>query len=156
MSALLAGFIQLGWGIGFNDDSLQPPDYRYYNYPTTFADTPLQYGVVWPFPRLLGGGSAAGYGFDIAPPQQWEYGGWWTGHHRRAIVSGVVYSAPGVPAAGATVMLFNWTGVLVDQGVTDVNGNYSLGDPNLTDNFVVAQSSDDTMQGVTTPYLEGS
>lgn len=159
MSAFIGGSASNGplngSNLGMNDESVQPPDYRL-SPPFSLSLTPHDTDWLWPRSQMLG--TSAGVLNPDPAAQAWEWNVYATGQHTRKRVTGQTLNAAGAPLGGVTVILFNTpTNVVVDTGVSDAAGNYSLGDPNATTNFVVgylpgspdvAGTTVDTISGV--------
>jgi hypothetical protein len=149
---------------GINDDQIAPPDFRYFvDYAPAWGSPGDCQGpdMSWPRSHLFGNGPAAlGNPFTGARDGMsylWELDCYWTGGHRRSVVSGQTLDSGGAAVAGATVYLMNAaTGQVVDTAVSDAGGNYKMGDPNSTTNFVVAQLPSTPIMGATVNTLTGT
>jgi hypothetical protein len=152
-------------GVGRNDDSIQPADYR--------VSLPQMYGVadqlrftdiLWRRSQRLGTGGqdggtqGLGGGILDAAGQYWEWNFPPTGMRRRKFITGFVYDVTGSPVSGAIVQLYDTaTGLLVDQTTSAGDGSYTVGDPNAVNCFLVGYlfGSPDTA-GTTVDTVAGS
>jgi hypothetical protein len=156
MSALFQTYTQIS---GYfecygNDDSIQPPDYKY----SFQFSTPSEPDFLWPRSRFMG----ADY---VNYPQLWnsaplfyEWNILPTGQRNRKHISGQTVNSGGGIVPNATVWLFNTaTGLLVDTQTSDSGGNYIATDPNNVTCFAVGylSGSPDTA-GVTVDTLTGT
>lgn len=149
--AVLGGFM---W---YNDQSLQPADYRT-TLPYSFELSDREIDIAWPRSRMLGA--------DIANiPQVWDnitlYWEWcWppTGQHTPKKIAGVTKDSTGASLGGCTVLLFNTaTNLFVDTVVSASDGAYQVSDPNNVACFVVADKAGGTeVAGVTNNNLIGA
>jgi hypothetical protein len=149
---------------GINDDQIAPPDFRYLvDYAPAWGSPGDCQGpdMSWPRSHIFGGGPAA-LGNPLTAARDgmsylWELDCYWTGGHRRAVVSGQTLNTSGAAVAGAQVFLMNAAnGQVVDTDTSDAGGNYVMGDPNNTTNFVVAQLPSTPIMGVTLNTLTGT
>lgn len=148
----------------YNDDSLQPVEYRVNSpgmggrYDPNWRNT----DILWPrssFPSQLDAGSGGnGMGGLDGAHQFWEWNWPPTGSHTRKMISGTVKDSSGNAVSGATVMLFNTaTGLLVDTATSGSDGTYTVGDPNNVASFAVAdKSGSPETAGTTVQTLTGT
>jgi hypothetical protein len=142
LSALLGSAVgqSIGINAGFNDESLQYPDYKTLG-GNFVSQIPMDHAdVLWP--RSQGLSDCCGVPGLLNPDpaaQAWEWNVFTTGSRHRKVFTGQTIAAGGGALAGCTVMLFNTaTGLLVDTTTSDSAGNYKLTDPNNVNCFVVA------------------
>jgi hypothetical protein len=141
-----------------NDGTHMPVDYQW---PAaglnvsikSFRDSDL----LWPRPSMLAADITANPLIFDPLGQLWEWNDYSTGHCVPKRIEGRTLNSSGSPIGGCVVQLFNTaSGEMVDSGTSDSAGNYSLGDPNAVDCFVVAylDGSPDTA-GTTVNNLTG-
>jgi len=148
----------LGRDFGFNDDSLQPADYKLT--PTVpDASIPDEVDYLWPRSSFgMMNSATAAAPLNNAAPQYWEWGYWPAGCSRRVVITGIVQTSGGSPVSGATVVLFNTaTNLPLDSFVSRSDGSYVLTDPYAAPCYAVAYhpGSPDTA-GTTVDTLTGS
>lgn len=131
----------IGSTYGWNDDSIQPAEYRK-TLPYSYEASDREADVMWPRSRRVGADYA-----NIAPiwdnmPNRWEWCWPPTGQRTPKKITGITKDSSGNPTGGVTVLLFNTAANLfVDTVVSASDGSYQTSDPNNVTCFEVGYLS---------------